>query len=92
MADRSTAYQKIKRGDDDSDQLFEQNRSHSQHSLYSDNSDESLPLDAPLVRQPRCSIDIDTIKSTRTNSIGKRENAYLDMDSKQLSDSIQEFS
>lgn len=26
-------------------------------------SEESLPVDAPLVRQPRCSIDIDTISS-----------------------------
>lgn len=26
-------------------------------------SEESLPVDAPLVRQPRCSVDIDTISS-----------------------------
>lgn len=27
-------------------------------------SEESLPVDAPLVRQPRCSADIDTISPT----------------------------
>lgn len=26
-------------------------------------SEESLPVDAPLVRQPRCSVDIDTLSS-----------------------------
>lgn len=66
----------------------------SQYRLYSNSSDESLPLEAPLARQTRCSIDIDTIeptaKPTLKNGINERENAYLD--SMQLSDSTQEIS
>lgn len=29
--------------------------------ISSSSSEESLPVNAPLVRQPRCSVDIDTI-------------------------------
>lgn len=76
----------------DSDQTLGRNQSHSQHSLLSDCSDESLLLEAPLARQPRCSIDIETTEpETRPiRNINERENAYLDIS--QLSDSVQEMS
>lgn len=92
MGDSSTSYQQAERRN--SDHSFDSDRSRSHLSLYSVSSEESLPLDAPLARQPRCSIDIDTIESivkpTRKNGINERENAYLD--SAHLSDSIQEIS
>lgn len=64
-------------------------------SSYSDSSSESFPVDAPLVRQTRCSIDIDTVpplmKSSPTQKIRmiRGKNAYLD--NLQLSDSFQEI-
>lgn len=86
MSDSSASYQKVNRRDSE--------RSRSQHSLYTDSSDESIPQEAPLARQPRCSIDIDTIepiaKPIRKSGGIERENAYLD--STQLIDSTQEIS
>lgn len=69
-----------------SDQLLGTNRSHSQDSLY---SDDSLLLQAPLARQTRCSIDIDTIEPL-DKSVRPDGNAYLD--SMPLRESIQELS
>lgn len=56
------------------------NRRHSNISCFS--SEESLPIDAPLVRQPSSSGDIDTVlpeltKKTQINGI-KSSNTYLD--------------
>lgn len=87
MGDSPILYQRVERRD--SDYL-----SNPQIRLFSSSSDESLALEAPLARQTRCSIDIDTIepiaKPKRKNFINERENAYLD--SMHLSDSIKEIS
>lgn len=92
MSDKSTKYQKVEPRD--RDHLPDRNRSCSEHNVHSDSSDESLPLEAPLARQPRCSIDIDTIepivKSAKRDGSSGRGSAYLDIS--QLNDSIQEIS
>lgn len=46
-------------------------------------SEESLPVHVPLVRQPRCSVDIDTIslvisEKSLTDGNDSRSNSYLD--------------
>lgn len=56
---------------------------------------ESLPTQAPLVRQPRCSIDIDTqtikdLKQTRSKGLCPHQNAYLDNNAA-LRDSVREL-
>lgn len=93
----SLKYKKVDSSDiDDSKNQLDLLRSISESSLYSDSSCESLPIDAPLARQTRCSIDIDTIEPLtksipmRKNGIAERRNTYLD--NLQLSDSIQEIS
>lgn len=67
--------------------------SNNQHSYTSgSSSEESLPIDAPLVRQPRCSVDIDTVPPVltgNTNGIGKHPSSYLD--NAELRDSIQDI-
>lgn len=66
-----------------------------QNSYISDSSsEESLPLNAPLVRQPRCSIDIDTIslendEKTITNGTESHSNSYLE--SLDLQESIKDM-
>lgn len=51
-------------------------------SISSASSEESLPFDAPLARQKRCSVDIDMIKPQADqqfqNGVSKQRNAYLD--------------
>lgn len=65
------------------------------NSLYSGDSDSdgNLLLEAPIARQPRCSIDIETIlpmsRTQRKHGIVEESNAYLD--NLQLRDSIQEI-
>lgn len=95
MGDSSVTYQKVCDSDDlVDDNNLNQCRPRSQISLDSYSSDESLPVKAPLVRQPRCSIDIDLtepmVKPKRKIGMTERLNTYLD--SMQLSDSIQEIS
>lgn len=51
--------------------------------ISSSSSEESLPVDAPLVRQQRSSVDIDTVPTVLSNDaavngIAKHTNAYLD--------------
>lgn len=46
-------------------------------------SEESLPVEVPLVRQPRCSVDIDTISTvisekSFTDGNDSHSNSYLD--------------
>lgn len=45
-------------------------------------SEESIPVDAPLVRQSRCSVDIDTISSDVidgvSNGTDRHSSTYLD--------------
>lgn len=52
-------------------------------------SEESLPADAPLVRQPRCSIDIDISsvisEKSSTDRIERLSNFYLDSPDSQAS-------
>lgn len=57
-------------------------------------SEESLPIDAPLVRQPRCSVDIDTIsinisEKSFTDEIASRTHSNLD--SPDLQESIRDY-
>lgn len=64
-------------------------------SISSDGSEESIPVDAPLARQKRCSVDIDTESPQfrdkfETNGVSRQRNSYLDNPS--LSESIQEIS
>lgn len=68
------------------------NRRPSSISISSDSSEESIPTDAPLARQQRCSVDIDTMVSksnvmAQINGIPKHHNAYLDNLS--INDSVQ---
>lgn len=60
----------------------------------SSSSEESIPTDAPLARQQRCSVDIDTMVSmsnvkAQINGIPKHHNAYLDNLS--VNDSVQDI-
>lgn len=71
-----------------------QNRRHSNISISSDSSEESIPVNAPLVRQQRCSADIDTMtpefsEKFLVNGVEKHRNPYLD--DTELNDSIQEI-
>lgn len=55
---------------------------HRHSNISSSSSEESLPIDAPLVRQPSSSGDIDTVlpehtKKTHINGV-KSSNTYLD--------------
>lgn len=59
-------------------------------SINSVSSEESLPVDVPLVKQPRCSIDIDKIELEKSEIIRGSRSSYLD--DLQLNDSIQEIS
>lgn len=57
-------------------------------------SEESIPIDAPLVRQPRCSVDIDMIppelhEKIKENGIDRHSSSYLD--NLELRESIQEI-
>lgn len=53
--------------------------------ISSSGSEESIPYDAPLVRQTRCSVDIDTIptelreKKIKVNGIDDHSNAYSEL-------------
>lgn len=60
----------------------------------SGSSEESIPTDAPLARQQRCSLDIDTMVSksnvkAEINGIPKHHNVYLDNLS--INDSVQDI-
>lgn len=62
--------------------------------ISASSSEESLPIGAPLARQARCSVDIDTIPSElrdkiEANGINKHANAYLD--SSELRESIKDI-
>lgn len=66
-------------------------------SISSDGSEESIPTNAPLARQQRCSVDIDSdvvvvsksnVKA-QINGIPKSHNAYLDDLS--VNDSVQDI-
>lgn len=57
-------------------------------------SEESIPVDAPLARQSRCSVDIDTIptklrEKCAVNGIDGHSNSYLD--NSELRESIQDI-
>lgn len=70
------------------------NRHRSNISISSDSSEESIPADAPLARQQRCSVDIDTMVSqsnvkAQINGIPKHHNTYLDDLS--VNDSVQDI-
>lgn len=57
-------------------------------------SEESIPVDAPLARQSRCSVDIDTIPAElrekyTVNGIDGHSNSYLD--NSELRESIQDI-
>lgn len=63
-------------------------------SISSCSSEESIPTDAPLAHQQRCSVDIDTMISksnvkAQINGLPKHHNAYLDDLS--VNDSIQDI-
>lgn len=67
---------------------------HRQSYISISSSEESIPVDAPLVRQPRCSVDIDMIPSEvseiiRENGIDKQSSSYLD--NLELRESIQDI-
>lgn len=55
--------------------------------LSGSSSEESLPTDAPLVRQPSCSFDIDTVPAVLNGEI--HASTYLDM--AELQESIQDI-
>lgn len=59
-------------------------------SIYSVSSEESLPVDVPLVKQPRTSIDIDKVELDKSEIIRGSRSSYLD--DLNLNDSIQEIS
>lgn len=66
-------------------------RRQSNISISSDSSEESLPNDAPLARQQRCSVDIDTMtpkfeEKFQINGTHRKSNSYLD--DSELNDSI----
>lgn len=68
------------------------NRRRSNISISSGSSEESIPNNAPLARQQRCSVDIDTMVSksnVKAQIITTHHNAYLDDLS--LNDSVQEI-
>lgn len=65
---------------------------HNQNSYISaSSSEESLPVDVPLLRQPRCSIDIDTISlviSEKSLTDGNESHSYSYLESPDLQKSI----
>lgn len=69
--------------------------SNNRHSYLSgSSSEESLPIDAPLARQPSCSFDIDTVPPVpngkiQINGITKHPSTYLD--NAELRESIQDI-
>lgn len=57
-------------------------------------SEESIPVDAPLARQSRCSVDIDTVptklrEKCEINGIDRHSSTYLD--NSELRESIQDI-
>lgn len=67
--------------------------SESETSECSENTEISLPFDAPIVEQRRCSIDIDTIAGntiSRKNGV-MHPNNYLETATAELKDSIQDI-
>lgn len=72
----------------------ELNRRRSIISMSSGSSEESIPINAPLARQQRCSVDIDTMLSksnvkAQINAIPRHHDAYLDNFS--INDSVQDI-
>lgn len=63
--------------------------------ISASSSEESIPNDAPLARQSRCSVDIDTVPTTEyrensdVNGIDRHSSTYLD--NSELRESIQDI-
>lgn len=69
--------------------------SNRQSYISASSSEESIPIDAPLVRQSRCSVDIDTVPASElrekfdVNGIERHSSSYLD--NSELRESIQDI-
>lgn len=84
----------MKRRDNRRDIPFIQIDSPNKRSYISiSSSEESIPIDAPLARQSRCSVDIDTIPpeimAKVTNGIDRHSSTYLD--NPELKESIKDI-
>lgn len=90
--DNGNGYESIPFIDNNLQTERKRRNSESDTSVSSENTEISLPIDAPIVQQRRCSNDIDTIelgyKNSRKNGI-MHTNTYLD--TSEYRDSIQDI-